>query len=208
MKNWSSIVDRITKLLYIKKKYSFLKRHIYIYKPTSFYFSKNSSVNIEKSFIFNVHWDNHRICRNKMLGSLYVLDNSNLSIGDFLCYPGCRITVNPNARLSIKSGYMNFESVIECFDSIEIGEGVIISERVVIRDSNNHFIDYAGYTCTSPIKICDHVWIGVGATILPGVTVGEGSVIAAGSLVTKDVPNNVVVAGTPARVIKENILWK
>ena len=54
-----------------------------------------------------------------------------------------------------------------------------------------------------PVKIGNKVWIGAHATILPGVTIGDGAVVAAGAVVTKDVPSNVVVAGVPAKVIKE-----
>jgi acetyltransferase-like isoleucine patch superfamily enzyme len=54
-----------------------------------------------------------------------------------------------------------------------------------------------------PIKIGEGVWIGARATILPGVTIGAGSVVAAGSLVTKDMPANVLIAGVPAKVIRE-----
>ena len=56
---------------------------------------------------------------------------------------------------------------------------------------------------TVPVKICDNVWIGMNAIILKGVTIGENSVVAAGAVVTKSVPANVVVAGNPAVVIKK-----
>jgi len=55
---------------------------------------------------------------------------------------------------------------------------------------------------TKPIRICDKVWIGMNAIILKGVTIGEGAVVAAGAVVTKDVPPWTVAAGNPARVVK------
>ena len=60
-------------------------------------------------------------------------------------------------------------------------------------------------TCvvTAAVRIERNAWIGAGATICPGVTVGENSVVGAGSVVTKDVPANVVVAGVPAKVVKQ-----
>lgn len=58
-------------------------------------------------------------------------------------------------------------------------------------------------TYSSPVIIGENVWIGSSSTILPGVTVGDNSVVAAGAVVTKDVPKNAVVAGVPARVVKE-----
>ena len=51
-------------------------------------------------------------------------------------------------------------------------------------------------------------WIGMGATILSGVTIGDGAIIAAGSVVNKDVPANALVGGVPARVLRENVVWK
>ena len=103
---------------------------------------------------------------------------------------------------------MNYNSTITCFDHIEIGEGVCIAENVVIRDSDNHTIIREGYRQTAPIKIGKHVWIGVNCTILKGVTIGGGAVIAAGAGVTKDVPPHALVGGVPAKVIRTDVEWK
>ena len=54
----------------------------------------------------------------------------------------------------------------------------------------------------------DNVWVGSRALILKGVRVGKGSIVAAGAVVTKDVPQNCIVAGNPAKIVKENISWK
>lgn len=59
---------------------------------------------------------------------------------------------------------------------------------------------------TAPITICDGVWIGARATVLPGVTIGEGAVVAANAVVTKDVPPWVIVGGNPAKIIKKREL--
>lgn len=61
---------------------------------------------------------------------------------------------------------------------------------------------------TAPINIGNHVWIGLRAIILKGVTIGDGAVIAAGAVVTNNVPANSVVAGVPARVMSENVNWE
>lgn len=108
--------------------------------------------------------------------------------------------------MTVGSGYMNVRGIIDCFESISIGHDVAIGPDVVIRDSDNHSLN--GQTrVTAPVTIADHVWIGQRAMILKGVTIGTDAVVAAGSVVTKDVPPNTLVAGVPARVIREDIGW-
>ncbi len=128
----------------------------------------------------------------------------------FRVYSGARIYVNKNAQLVLGSGYINNNFNISCFERIEIGERVVISENVVIRDSDDHEIVGGGgkKPISMPIKIGNHVWIGMNVTILKGVTIGDGAIVAAGAVVTRDVPANALVAGVPARVVKENIQWK
>lgn len=136
-------------------------------------------------------------------------NNSKVIInGFFQIYNGCDITVEENATLEIGSGYINSNSKINCFTKITIGENVVIAENVKIRDSDNHYIIREGHEMSKPIHIGNHVWIGLNAVILKGVTIGDGAVIAAGAVVTKDVPDKCLVGGVPARIIKENIDWK
>ena len=135
-------------------------------------------------------------------------DAATLNVNHFICYSGCRININKNAKLSLGTGYMNYDCVIDCFDSITIGNDVKISEGVVIRDSDSHSILREGYQPEAPIMIEDHVWIGLHAVILKGVTIGEGCIVAAGSVVTRDCPAHSLVAGVPARVIKENVMYQ
>jgi acetyltransferase-like isoleucine patch superfamily enzyme len=90
-----------------------------------------------------------------------------------------------------------------------IGAKCQISQGVSIIGSNHStvpgiaILDQPSRTDKVGVIIEDDVWIGANSTILPGVTIGSGSIVAAGSVVTKDVPPNVIVAGVPARVIKE-----
>lgn len=86
---------------------------------------------------------------------------------------------------------------------IEIGDGSLIGHNVVLA-TINHDLDPKENRKNhyAPIKIGAHVWIGSNATVLPGVTVGDWAVVAAGAVVTKDVPPMTVVGGVPARVIK------
>ena len=59
-----------------------------------------------------------------------------------------------------------------------------------------------------PVTIGNHVWIGCRCLILKGVTIGDGAVVAAGSVVTRDVPGGALVGGNPAKIIKEKVTWK
>ena len=68
--------------------------------------------------------------------------------------------------------------------------------------TNNHDLYERAIITCKPVRIRRNVWVGANVTILPGVTIGENAVIGAGSVVTKDVPDNAVVAGNPARLIR------
>ena len=91
----------------------------------------------------------------------------------------------------------------QCMSSggLTIEDDTLISLNCTIATNNHDFYDRQIITC-KPVHIKKNVWIGVNVTILAGVTIGENAIIGAGSVVTKDVPNNVIVAGSPARVIK------
>lgn len=135
-------------------------------------------------------------------------DSSKLVVsGHFTFYTGCQICVNQDAVLDLGSGYINADTKIDCFNHIIIGNDVAIAEGVLIRDSDNHRIVPGDSPVSQPIRIGDHVWIGLRAIILKGVTIGTGSIVAAGALVTRDVPENCLVGGVPAKVIKSDIQW-
>lgn len=86
---------------------------------------------------------------------------------------------------------------------ITIGNGTLIGHNVVLATLNHEFNpSHRADICPCPIKIGCNVWIGSNATILPGVTIGDGAIIAAGAAVSKDVPENAVVGGVPAKVIR------
>ena len=112
------------------------------------------------------------------------------------------IYIHPNALLTIgKNTYLN-GSIIDCSYKISIGNDCALADGVRIMDNSWHLSDSSG-----EVKIGNKVWIATNALILPGVTIGDGAIIAAGAVVTKDVPAKCLVAGVPARVIKENIEW-
>ena len=87
---------------------------------------------------------------------------------------------------------------------IDIGDGSLIGHNTTIATLNHDFNPLKRQNLTpSPVKIGKNVWIGSDCTILPGVEIGDGAIIGAGSVVTKSVPKNVIAVGNPARVIKE-----
>ena len=87
---------------------------------------------------------------------------------------------------------------------ITIGNGSLIGMNVTIATLNHGLsLEIRNTTYPSPVVIGENVWIGSNATILPGVTIGDNSVVAAGAVVTKVVPENTVVAGVPAKVVKK-----
>ena len=205
-----SLRDKVLRFLCTKL---FTPRRLRVFKPSMCYVHPEALVRIEKYLNFNRQWDTQRMMRNKMVGSIYLAKDATLDVDAFDVYAGSRINVNAGAKLSLGSGYMNHDCVIDCFDSISIGHHVVISERVVLRDSDNHSIqDMEAISSDesaviAPIVIGDHVWIGMNVIVLKGVTIGEGAIVAAGSVVNKDIPPHCLVAGVPAKVVKTDVAW-
>ncbi|MBL0386396.1 acyltransferase [Tumebacillus sp. ITR2] len=121
--------------------------------------------------------------------------------------PGVRVLVGPNAKFKIGDrSYITANSKLIVKSELEIGSGCAISWDVQLMDTDFHYAA-EGRPNTKKIKIGNNVWIGSRATILKGVTIGDGAIIAAGAVVTKDVAPQQVVAGNPARVVKEAVRW-
>ena len=114
----------------------------------------------------------------------------------------CIITaLQPNAELNIGDNCGFSGTVIGCFTQITLGNNVRCGANTLITDSDWHLDDpRAGLP--KPILIEDNVWLGVNVIVMKGVTIGQNSVIGAGSVVTKNIPANVVAAGNPCKVIK------
>lgn len=92
-------------------------------------------------------------------------------------------------------------SLMMASGTITIEDNALVAAYVKLISNNHDPYDRAVLTC-KPVVLKKNCWIGAGAIILPGVTVGENSIVGAGSVVTKDVPANTVVAGNPAKFIK------
>lgn len=107
-----------------------------------------------------------------------------------------RLLVGKNSRLNGVH--------IDVRELVQIGENVRIAPYTIILDSDFHDVkDHFSEGAAKPVIIEDNVWVATRATILKGVTIGKGSVVAAGAVVTKDIPPNCVAAGVPAKVIKK-----
>ncbi|HBQ63533.1 MAG TPA: acyltransferase [Clostridiales bacterium] len=112
------------------------------------------------------------------------------------------------ARIEIGNGTaIGDRSEIHAGNRVIIGAGCNIAWDVNILDRDYHKLDN-DREIFAPVHIGERVWIGCRAIILKGITIGEGAVVAAGSVVTRDVPAGALVAGNPARVIREGVAWK
>lgn len=124
-----------------------------------------------------------------------------------------RVVAGDGTKLLVQSGHLTLGDQVGidgdvrviCTERVSIGSGAAIAWGVTIMDADFHSID--GASKRGPILIGDHVWIGVGATILKNVNIGDGAIVAAGALVTKDVPAGALVGGVPAKVLREGVTW-
>lgn len=127
--------------------------------------------------------------------------------GEFKFFYGADIFLLPNSKLILgKDSYINSDCKIRCYNRIVVGERCAISHDFTVMDSDGHPIN--GMQEVKPVIIEDNVWIGTRVIVLKGVTIGEGAVVAAGSVVTKDVPPHSLVAGAPAQIKKYNIFHR
>jgi galactoside O-acetyltransferase len=102
--------------------------------------------------------------------------------------------------------YVNFNLTLVDDVDIVVGDRVMFAPNVTITTTGHPIhpdLRRDGSQFSAPVRIADDVWIGAGAIILPGVSIGAGSIVGAGSVVTATVPAGVVVAGVPARIIRE-----
>jgi acetyltransferase-like isoleucine patch superfamily enzyme len=142
--------------------------------------------------------------------ALEMNENSKLVVNGFVTTgSGVIISLGRNAVLEIGNDVsINSDSKLICYTNMKIGDGSTISWEVEIRDCDFHKIVRDDFVVSKPIEIGSNVWIGSRATVLKGVKIGNGAMIATGSVVTKDVPENCLVAGVPSRVIRRNIKWE
>ncbi len=196
--------------LYIKSKHP---------KSSTLHVYNYSLINIAKSAIIELDEDSHlginQLCikRKKIRPAiLYLSNNASLKIhGSFTMLEGAEIVILDGASMEVgNNSYMN-DSLIQCESKIIIGDNCAIAGGVIIQDTDSHpTFDENGLRKphTKPIYLGNHVWICSNAIILKGVKIGEGAIVAAGAVVTKDVPTKCLVGGNPARVLKTNVNWE
>lgn len=159
-----------------------------------------------------INWKNARFVRTP----IQVRNKKNIRYKyGFTCGVGCRLNVGNEGILEIGESFiMGDYNQIEAMQRIEIGNNVLLASRIYIGDSshgqykngiqsNPDDSPHERKIVCSPIRIGNNVWIGNGVSILPGVTIGDGCVVGAGAVVTSDIPNNSIVVGAPAKVIKQ-----
>lgn len=144
------------------------------------------------------------------IGKGFVCNSSELySIDTESC---SKILVREDAKLIIGDNTGMSNTVIQCWNHIEIGNNVKIGAGSMIMDTNFHSLDWKlrmdkSTDCINaakaPVILKDNVFVGSRSMILKGVTIGENSIIAAGSVVVKDIPANCIAGGNPCVVIKQ-----
>ncbi len=157
-----------------------------------------------------------------------VKEKTYLKIGDACMIDGTFTFETPNGAVTIGDRVFIGKGNVICINKVDIASDVFISWGCYIFDNDSHSLDYRhrlidmqnhlndwknglqdcnttkdwGNVNSAAIKICRYVWIGMECKILKGVTIGEGAIVGAGSVVTKDVEPWTIVAGNPAKIVK------
>ena len=191
---------------FIKTKYRQLKNKLEI-------FGKLRKSKIKISGDNNILY----IGKNTLLrdSNIFIKGNNNiLYIGDDCVVNNTSIILdNEGAEIKIGNKTSIAKAQIVSLEpyKIEIGEDCMLSYDIEIRNTDSHKI-YDKDTNKrinegKSVNIGNHVWLGMRAVILKGVNIGNNSIVAGGSIVTKDVKANTIVSGSPARQIKESVYW-
>lgn len=199
----------------------FVKRIYRHFRPVIMHGKANSISSLSKyghGFWIDVYGDNNviEIAEECLLSksTIIVYGNNNRLIIDKkarLMGPCC-ITMEGDSVLHIgENAGIRSVSFILKDAAIDVGKLCMFSHNIVVRNTDSHkVIDLENNQITNPsrdIRIGSHVWIGQNSTILKGVNIGNDSIVAMGTIVTKDVPANSIVAGVPSKVVKTGITW-
>lgn len=148
--------------------------------------------------LLNATREDQREERRRLLAELFARETDVWLQPPFFCDYGTNIDLG-------RQVYFNFNCVVLDVARVTIGNNVMFGPAVQIYTAT-HPIDAterrSGLEYAKPVRIGSDVWVGGGAILCPGVTVGDGTVIGAGSVVTRDIPPGVVAAGNPARILR------
>jgi len=144
----------------------------------------------------------------RVRGRVIVQNDGRIAIGErvhfvaatvpteLVTFTGGVLTIGPRT-------FVNYGCSFAATERVAIGADCLFGPYVNVTDNDFHDLrDRSRQPASQPVTIGDHVWIGTRALILPGIAIGDGAVIGAGSVVTRDVPPNGVVAGNPARLLR------
>lgn len=172
-----------------------------LYLPNDESIMKDQLRRLERLYDFNATRPMEQEKRTQMLKEMFA------EIGD-----GCYI--EPPLHSNMGGGhvhfgdrvYANFNLTLVDDTHIYVGDGTMIGPNVTIATAGHPILPELraqGYQYNAPVHIGENCWIGAGAIILPGITIGRNVVVGAGSVVTRDLPDNVVAVGNPCRVLRE-----
>ena len=117
-------------------------------------------------------------------------------------FPPFHVNFGKHTKIG-KNVFINFDCVFLDFGGITIEDGVFIAPKVSLLTEGHPLSPQDRHSLTAaPIHVKKNAWIGANATIMQGVTIGENAVVAAGAVVTRDVPESTVVGGIPAKILK------
>lgn len=168
--------------------------------------------NIVALIYTKIMWKNARLVRLPILARNR--SNIHYDIG-FTCGVNCRLNPGASGNICIgKNFVMGDQCQIEAMKSVTIGDNVLIASKVYIGDATHGrykggekqseptISPHKREVIAEPITIGNNIWIGNNVTILGGVSIGSGSVIGANAVVVKDIPENCIAVGCPARIVK------
>ena len=203
----------ILRALYLNLKFNKnvdLSRLILINKDVELSLANSSKIVLEKGARLNFGFFTHIFSKRRNSKLILEEDASFVLTGKAMIQSGAMIFLGRGKTLKIGRSTFTSNIKILAHDDITIGDNCIFGWECQIFSGDGHPIyqEESIINKDVPVVIEDNVWVGSRALILKGVRVGKGSIVAAGAVVTKDVPPNCIVAGNPAKVVKENISWK
>lgn len=194
------IIELVNRILNYRAKHEFLKNVTYLGKKKNIKILRTAKA---------------RPFRGSVPSDIMIEDNFKLFSGALVSQGGGKIIIGKNVQIG-------YNCLIGAYNKIVIGDYCLFADNVTIMDNNNHSVNPDDrmimnnssevsilrgwkYSVSAPVVIGANVWCGSNARINKGVTIGDGAVIAANTVVVKDVPANSICAGNPGKIVKTGI---